>query len=189
MMDQAVPIDHSRSCPCKRIPLSFSSFTAAELGDLSSLSRRRPRPPHTVVDSAGNTPLHLAVQHGHVAVTAYLLQQSKLLGCNGDGTSIVNAGAATPLHRASFSGACGTMRLLMEHPDCNLLARDVSFGDQMTPLHKAASGGRYLAVQLLLQALEERQLLETALSLGDSQGKTPVEVARDRLQRVDQESQ
>ena len=30
-----------------------------------------------------------------------------------------------------------------------------SFGDLQTPLHKAASGGRYLAVQLLLEALHE----------------------------------
>jgi Ankyrin repeats (3 copies) len=179
--------DHGRSCPCRRLPLCLSSFTAAELGDVNSLQRRvkqqRERHKHQdwrVTDNAGNTPLHLAAQHGHVAATSFLLQ--------GEDCCDVNAGSATPLHRASFSGAVATMRLLMDVASCDLLARDLSFGDLMTPLHKAASGGRYLAVQLLLLELETRQILSTALSLTDSFGHTPLRTARLRQSNVDSEA-
>lgn len=179
--------DHGRSCPCKRLPLCLSSFTAAELGDVNSLQRRvehqrerHSKPAWRATDSAGNTPLHLAAQHGHVAATAFLLQ--------GDYRCDVNAGSATPLHRASFSGAVATMRLLMDVASCDLLARDSSFGDFMTPLHKAASGGRQLAVQLLLLELENRQMLSTALSVTDSNGHTPLQTARLRQTNIDSES-
>lgn len=173
----------NRSCPCKRVALSLSSFTAAEFGDVNSLSRPRQhgQPRLSILtDSAGNTPLHLAAQHGHVAATAYLLRSEM---CS------VNAGAATPLHRASYSGACATIRLLVEVPGCNLLARDTSFGDEMTPLHKAASGGRFLAVELLLRVLEEKDLLDQALQLRDARGLTPLQVAKERQRNVQQESE
>jgi hypothetical protein len=60
------------------------------------------------------------------------------------------------------------------------MCADTSFGDCMTPLHKAASGGRYLAVQLLLEALDDRGLLQQALPAKDSAGKTPLDVAKER---------
>jgi len=68
-----------------------------------------------------------------------------------------------------------------------------SFCDESTPLHKAAAGGRYLAVHMLLEALRERDA--TPGSLGersrltpswlcdglramDKWGQTPLDVAR-----------
>jgi hypothetical protein len=94
---------------------------------------------------------------------------------------------ATALHRASFSGAVATMRLLLADPECALLQTDTSFGDYMTPLHKAASGGRYLAVQLLVDALAAKDELDYALVAVDNMGRTPVEVARDKQQDQDEE--
>jgi len=160
-----------RSCPCKRLPLCLSSFTAAEYGDVHTLSRKAVVHVNRT-DAGGYTALHLAAQNGHVVATAWLLQQNasvdgpqKLLG-------------ATPLHRSSFSGAVATMKLLLE-ANANILAQDSSFGDLMTPLHKAVAGGRYLAVQLLLDTLEERNTLDEGFSMKDSRGYTPLQLAQD----------
>jgi len=187
---------HGRSCPCKRVPLLLSSFTAAEHGNVPALLRRQGRPHQQLnsnstasnqrVDSAGNTPLHLAAQHGHTGVTALLLRNNNNYN-NSKTTVNAAAGGATPLHRASFSGAVATMRLLLEVPGCDLLARDTSFGDLQTPLHKACAGGRYLAVQLLLEALAARVLLEPALQLRDAAGQTPLQVAQAKLENAEQE--
>lgn len=76
------------------------------------------------------------------------------------------------------------MRVLLEWTDpntgsrCDILAEDSSFGDRMTPLHKATSGGRFLGVQLLLDALKSRSLLEDGLAALDANGMTPLELAR-----------
>lgn len=180
-----------RTCPCKRIPLSLSSFTAAEYGDLHSLERSMKNSRLSSVDrvdSGGYTPLHLAAQNGHVAATSLLLQ----LGANPDH----NSSGATPLHRTSYSGAISTMSLLLEEKwHCDLLARDTSFGDGMTPLHKAAAGGRYLAVKLLLHALRERQsndggsMLQQGLEALDSLQRTPLDLATELFQNQEEEQQ
>lgn len=211
----AVPRGGTRppGCPCKLLPMSLSSFTAAEYGDLHSLARLGPAVAQRR-DGAGYTPLHLAAQQNNVATTALLLQ----LGCpvDGGGDDNDDVGSSTPLHRAAFSGATAAMRVLLEWSlpgsrgddagdgdgggtgRCNLLARDTSFGDGSTPLHKAAAGGRYLAVHLLLEALRARRPGRvrspggpspplapsgtTMLSLGtdavDRAGRTPLDVAR-----------
>ncbi|KAL3925207.1 MAG: hypothetical protein SGILL_000564 [Bacillariaceae sp.] len=168
-------------------------------------------------DDFGYTPLHLAAQNNHVAATALLLQ----LGCNANGMvdssgdDAMNEGrpsccGATPLHRAAFSGATAAMRVLLEWnsrsdlyiDQCDLFAKDASFGDEATPLHKAAAGGRYLAVHMLLEALQQRDtdsfkmaihmiedksLLERALGMQDKNGKTPLEVAEYYLTIQDSE--
>jgi hypothetical protein len=201
-----------RTCPCKRLPLCLSSFTAAEYGDLHSLSkqgsaiaRRR--------DDAGYTPLHLAAQNGHVSATSLLLQ----LGCDVNGSKECGA---TPLHRASFSGAVATMKLLIEWGRsatstrtavCDLMAVDTSFEDRMTPLHKATAGGRYLAVLLLIDSLRnlpgpiqpttnlppvprsisiQQSLLPYGLAALDSLGRTPLDIAKanSKIQEKEQES-
>jgi len=79
---------------------------------------------------------------------------------------------------------------------CDLLARDTSFGDESTPLHKAAAGGRYLAVHMILGALKERNSatsnglssapknswIQRGLLARDKYGRTPLDVARHFLQ-------
>jgi hypothetical protein len=196
-----------RTCPCKRLPLCLSSFTAAEYGDLHTLKKMGSAVAGKR-DEAGYTPLHLAAQNGHVAITSLLLQ----LGCHVDGG---NGGRFTPLHRAAFSGSVATIRIILawEALPCDLLARDTSFGDRMTPLHKAAGGGRYMAVQLLLEALRNRSIYSSAVSsdnlssnsgsnsgfngrqssleLGlkskDSMGRTPLVVAIDLSKNQEEE--
>ena len=162
--------------PEKKLNVRLSSFTAAEYGDMYSIQKTGTSVV-TKIDPYGNTPLHLAAQHDHVAVVAMLLE----LGCPADSQK----SGATPLHRASFSGAVSSMGLLLQQ-DANLLAKDTSFNDQMTPLHKAAAGGRYLAVQLLIQTLRSRgessegqSLLAEALMAKDSSGRTPLDIAKE----------
>jgi len=175
------------TCPCKQLPLRLSTFTAAEYGDLQSISKSFAEGRVHRTDAGGYTPLHFAAQHGHVAATAFLLRR----GANVDAEEC----GASPLHRASFSGAVTTMRLLID-AKANLLSKDVSFGDYMTPLHKATAGGRHLAVQLLIDALRCREQLKEALAITDSNGKTPLQVGvelqpfqkeeREKVQRWDE---
>lgn len=176
-----------RTCPCKKLPLYLSSFTAAEYGDLHCLKKTGSSIADRV-DQFGSTPLHLAAQNDHFAAVAMLLQ----LGCKVDG---LGSSGATPLHRAAFSGAVASMRILLQH-GASLFVKDTSFNDQMTPLHKAAAGGRYLAVQLLLQAFraassdDGRSKLAEALDSKDSRQKTPIEVAKElqQIQETERES-
>eukprot|EP00567_Pseudictyota_dubia_P009247 CAMPEP_0197435918 /NCGR_PEP_ID=MMETSP1175-20131217/3417_1 /TAXON_ID=1003142 /ORGANISM="Triceratium dubium, Strain CCMP147" /LENGTH=304 /DNA_ID=CAMNT_0042965067 /DNA_START=24 /DNA_END=934 /DNA_ORIENTATION=- len=185
-------------CPCKKVPIRFSSFTSAEFGDLHSLSRIGPKVVDQL-DAGGYTPLHLAAQNNQATATAYLLS----LGADVDGrirtdSRTVTAASqrqcgATPLHRAAYSGAVSCMRILLEWTDpnsgrrCDVLAKDTSFGDGMTPLHKAASGGRFLGVQLLLDALKKRSFLHLGLGALDVQGRTPLEVAREMVLKQEEE--
>ena len=195
-------------CPCKSLSFSLSSFTAAEYGNIHFLTRHKNLDANKLSDVGKYNLLHLTAQHGHVTATCLLLQ----LGACVDGTSREEGGCgATPLHRAAFSGAISTMKILMDwnkkglnssssKQRCNLLATDTSFGDNMTPLHKAASGGRYLAVQLLLAELSEvlpdcnngdsssLQLLVTALTSQDSQGRTPLAVAQEMISAEEADS-
>jgi hypothetical protein len=60
---------------------------------------------------------------------------------------------------------------------CDLFLPDTSFGDGRTALHKAAAGGRPLAVHLLLAAHVARTTLGAALGARDARGQTPLQVA------------
>jgi ankyrin repeat protein len=206
-----------RTCPCKKLPWSLSSFTAAEFGDVHSLLRKCPASSGTNNnngtsstttdfwnrrDEAGYTPLHLAAQHNHVAATSLLLKlgadvnggvvtvEDSSSADNGNHTTTSRRkgqNVAAPLHRAAFSGATATMRLLLQEKNCNLFVQDTSFGDLKTPLHKASAGGRYLAVQLLLEELGTRGQLHTALRAKDSSSRTPLQVAQELCPREEQE--
>lgn len=177
-----------QTCPCKKLPRCLSSFTAAEYGDVQTLSRLGASVAGKI-DASGYSPLHLAAQNGHVTATALLLQ----LGADVDGKG---GCGATPLHRASYSGAVSTMRILLEEKwHADILAKDTSFGDEMTPLHKAAAGGRYLAVKLLLDAMRPQRdfdglsTLQKGLQALDSVGRTPLDVAMELDDNREEEQQ
>jgi hypothetical protein len=59
-----------------------------------------------------------------------------------------------------------------------LLARDASYGNLRTPLHKAMAVGRPLAAQLLVRALRRRGVLREVMRARDASGRTPLESAR-----------
>lgn len=122
--------------------------------------------------------MHLASQNNHPAAVSLLLSEGGFdvnTGLsNNDASSFCGA---TPLHRASFSGATAAMKILLDwgnESKTNILAKDTSFGDKKTPLHKAVAGGRPLAVRLLLMYLRQQDLLKTGLDTEDSKGLTPL---------------
>ena len=209
--------DHNKNCKCKLLPLSLSTTTAAEYGDLASLTHRlnnrkkksqnlhllshrsdyvvdsRTRTTSTTksdndtaaaaassnakqsiigITTNTSTPLHLAAQNGHAAITSYLLQNGYHadLGYHSS-TLLVSQQSqqaqqaqthqrtnriATPLHRACYSGALSCIKLLLDN-GADDMAIDYSMDDAMTPLHKAVKGGRYYAVALLIRHFQEKQ--------------------------------
>lgn len=206
-----------RTCTCKNILWNLSTNTAAEYGDLGAIIRRyttarkegrgESKNKTDTSSSSSSTsrtsyePLHLAAQHGHLAVVSFLLQQ----GFHPDyGTTTIlsqqqqeqrissPSSSSTPLHRACFSGAVGCVKLLLEH-GADITAKDGSFGDGMTPLHKAVKGGRYLAVAVIVhhyqnrtnqphhhrQQKQQQHILDEIINDRDSQNRTPLELARE----------
>jgi len=60
----------------------------------------------------------------------------------------------------------------------DLLARDNSYGNLRTPLHKAMAGGRPLVAQQLVRASHHRGVLWEAMRARDASGCTPLKLAR-----------
>jgi len=166
-----------RTCTCKLLPWNLSTNTAAEYGDLGSLTHRLSKSTNdsTKVSSSTSEPLHLAAQHGHISITSFLLKKGYHAD-SGSTDAVVKPNVSTPLHRACYSGAIGCVKLLLDH-DANVLARDISFGDGMTPLHKAVKGGRYLAVAVVIKHCASVNLLEEVLGAVDSSNQTALELA------------
>jgi ankyrin repeat protein len=86
------------------------------------------------------TPLHAAVDKGHLEISLFLLQQ-------GADVNARDKEAATPLHLASPHGDIKAMRLLIDH-GANPNTRNKG---QETPLVLASENGRLEATQLLLE--------------------------------------
>ena len=171
----------SNTCPCKFTSLRLSSSTAAEFGDLHRVMETTTRS-NTISEA-----LQLAAQHGHTAVTAYLLQHTTTT------TTTTLDGLVTPLHRACFSGAVSTMRLLLDWAVQNeylpelLLAPDESFGDGRNALQKATAGGRFLAVHCLLQYSSQNNTTGLLHTARDAQGQTARDIAVSlRLHQVEE---
>ena len=169
----------NQTCTCKLLPWSLSSNTAAEFGDLGSLAARIAK---TSKNESIQQPLHLAAQHGHIGVTSYLLEN----GFHPDSGKYcdpnIDENSPTPLHRACFSGAIGCMKLLLDK-GADLLQKDFSFGDGMTPMHKAVKGGRYFAVAIIIQYCQQQNslsgssLLDKVLNAVDGSNLTPLALA------------
>lgn len=174
--------------PEKYHKVSLSTMTQAEFG---VLSKDNPSSTSFIKPEDGYLPLHLTAQNNHEKDTSFLLSQP---GALVDGLPKHLGGCGcTPLHRASYSGALSTMRLLID-ANADMLAIDESFVTDglMTPLHKAISGGRYKAVKLLLEALElksndDDNILSKALSILDSEKRTPLELSIELSSKPDQE--
>jgi len=141
-------------CTCKYLQLNLSTTTAAEYGDLASLTHRLSSSDENntkIQIIPGNTPLHLSAQHGHATMTSYLLKngydpntgvlsRSSALPQSSPHQNKDRYPTPTPLHRACYSGALGCIQLLLDaHAD--ILIPDVSFGDGMNAMHKAVKGG------------------------------------------------
>jgi len=140
-----------------------SVFTAAELGDLSTLLRleesiRSSKP----VDGTGYTPLHYAAQQGHQECVQFLLDRCKV-------DVDASACGATALHRAAFAGQLSCVRLLLA-AGANVDLQDTSFGDERTALHKAASRGHVDVVKALLASGAD-------INIADAEGATAARVA------------
>lgn len=134
----------------------YSMWTAAEYGDEACVRAhvKRGMDPNAV--DHGYTALHLAAQHNHCRIVAFLLES---------GAKVDPDTPCTPLHRASYAGALEAARLLVE-AGASLSAVDRSFGDLRTPLHKARS----VDVALLL-------IDGSDLEARDKDGATPLHVA------------
>uniref|UniRef100_A0A6U2NLT8 Uncharacterized protein n=1 Tax=Leptocylindrus danicus TaxID=163516 RepID=A0A6U2NLT8_9STRA len=164
------------------------------------------------MDSDGYTLLHYAAQHNQIAATRYILgfcfNDEIRLVLRYSSKNYGGCGA-TPLHRAAFAGSVGAMCVLLDAAsksaknecvhDFNLdeesrrndlhallVAKDISFGDGMTALHKAVSGGRYMAVKILLDYCSDKYgdefLLPNVLVTKDSEGRTPLELANQKIE-------
>ena len=138
-------------------------FTAAAQGDLARVRQQieKGSAPNKS-DDYGYTPLHLASQHGHVAIVQYLLgARARPDPCEC---------GATPLHRAAFAGEAACVALLLAR-GADAGARDASFGDRRTPLHKACSRG---ALGVARALLAHAPALVTVFA-EDARGLTPLD--------------
>ena len=122
---------------------------AAAAGDVARIRALlcSPKRPKRILwlDEFGVSPFHTAAQGDHADVVQLLLAQP---GANPD----INGYGATALHRACSWGSLQVARILIESGRADLNAKDTSFGDEQTPIMKAASADNADIVTLLLAA-------------------------------------
>lgn len=111
-------------------------------------------------------PLHLAASKGHEQVVMRLL-------CHGAKASTRNAFGQTALHRAACAGKPQAVAVLIESDLSIVNWKDFS-EDANSALHLAAEDGHISVVRLLVE------LGHADISLQNSQGKTPVQVAQNQ---------
>lgn len=92
-----------------------------------------------ILDSINNTPLFLAVIHGHEMLTKMLLDR-------GANTDIICVDGKSPLHAAASQGHGGIAKLLLDN-NADIEIKNLS---SQTPLDTAASKGHDMVVTLLV---------------------------------------
>ena len=153
-----------KECPCKRLPMLFSVFTAACYGDIESVRRHLDaKGAADTTDLYGYTAQHYASQGNHVAIVNLLLERGACV--NG-----VARSRCTPLHRAAAAGALEACAILLER-GAAVDAVDTSFGDRRTPLMKACSQGHSKIVEMLLG-------YGASASASDAKGSTAVDLSQ-----------
>ena len=150
-------------CVCK-VSLRTNIWTAAHYGDGDRVRHllEHHSSSSSKSDEYGHTALHFAAHAGHVDVVRLLLERG----------ADVNASACgcTALHRSAYAGHIAVVRLLLYRSVTAIDARDMSIGDQRTPLMKAASQGHTAVVRALLDA-------GASITATDSHGRTAHEIA------------
>lgn len=186
-MNPHIPTQNHTQCPCKLLPWKLSTNTAAEYGALDVMKHRLASTTMSTRNtnaSSWSEPLHIAAQHGHADIVGYLLNIGYHVdsGCRNQALdSEPTCPSTPPLHRASYTGALGCIQLLLDH-GADLSIKDTSFGDHMTPLHKAVKGGRYHAVTLILlhaQSHPSKCSLQQLLHYRDHKERTPLQLAKE----------
>ena len=124
---------HMHLIPNNRLPSTRAPHT------LQANEATHENPAGLVTHTPGNTPLHLAADHGHLDSARLLLKARAA-------TDATDMYRETPLHRAVYmSGSVPITELLLEW-GANINCVD---DDGCTPLHCAASGGNIALVKLL----------------------------------------
>ena len=118
----------------------------------------------------GDTPLHLAAAHNHLAVVKYLLHEVQ---CS---PYLINSNGQTALHLAAKHGHIELLKYIIEETDCPLTPID-DYGQ--TPLYLAAGNGQLDVVKYLA---DEKQCDTSIVTSSEetlplSSGRTPLHIA------------
>ncbi|XP_069594215.1 CARD- and ANK-domain containing inflammasome adapter protein-like [Ranitomeya imitator] len=128
----------------KVVQSSDGVFDAVMKGDLSLLESILKNSDVNVVNSSGETLLHVAASNGHVPVIEFLLSKGAKVDAK-------DKKRRTPLHRAAENGHVEAARVLLR-AGANIYSLD---NDSHSPLHLAAQNNHHHLVKLFLQEEEK----------------------------------